>query len=165
MFIPDRAEFFVASRGKGSACTVVTFHREHLEALEAHHNAAESKAEYVEWGHVKHLPSVMQNPDNQHLQKAVQAISDNKHKLPQNAARNKYDREIRPGVWVDVYETCGAFMSTITDPLFLRVRTAVDHAVKKLLAPGERGHKELRQDLVEARDSINRAIEQVDEWV
>jgi len=39
----------------------------------------------------------------------------------------------------------------------------VDHAVKKLLALGKRGAKDYRQDLVEARDSLNRALEMFDE--
>lgn len=80
--------------------------------------------------------------------------------------RNKYDREIRPGVYADVYDAVGAFFAEIPpEPLWLRIRDAIAHAAKKILAPGQRGHKELRQDLVEARDSIDRGIEMVDEWV
>lgn len=39
---------------------------------------------------------------------------------------------------------------------------AVAHAVKKLLCAGSRGAKDIRQDLVEARDSIQRAIDIID---
>jgi hypothetical protein len=74
--------------------------------------------------------------------------------------RNKYDREILPSVWVDVYDVLGSFTGTISS----LVKPAIDHAIKKLLAPGLRGVKEERQDLVEARDSIDRAIQKLDEW-
>ncbi len=74
--------------------------------------------------------------------------------------QGKYEREIKPNVWVDVYDVLAAFTGRVSD----RVKPAVDHAIKKLLAPGLRGAKEERQDLVEARDSINRAIQQLDEW-
>lgn len=72
------------------------------------------------------------------------------------APRNKYDREIVPGLWVDVYDVLDAF--TVT-------RSAVAHAVKKLLAPGQRGVKDELVDLEEARDSITRAVQKFDEWV
>jgi hypothetical protein len=75
--------------------------------------------------------------------------------------RNKYDREILPDLWVDVYDVLGAFTGTISS----MIKPAIDHAIKKLLAPGLRGVKEERQDLVEARDSIDRAIQKLDEWV
>lgn len=39
----------------------------------------------------------------------------------------------------------------------------VDHAVKKLLCLGKRGGKNYRQDLTEARNSLNRALEMLDE--
>lgn len=69
--------------------------------------------------------------------------------------RNKYDRQIVPGVHVDVYDVLGAFT---TDS------AAVDHAVKKLLAPGQRGHKDRITDLEEAVSSIQREIERLGEW-
>jgi len=51
---------------------------------------------------------------------------------------------------VDVYCVLAAFPTG---------SSAVDHAVKKQLAPGQRGHKDRIQDLKEARDSLTRAIE------
>lgn len=74
--------------------------------------------------------------------------------------RNKYDREIVPGVFTDVYDVLGAFTGTVSS----MIKPAIDHAIKKLLAPGLRGVKEERQDLVEARDSIDRAIQKLDDW-
>ncbi len=73
---------------------------------------------------------------------------------------NKYAREIRPKVWVDVYDTLAAFTGDVSS----RIKPAVDHALKKLLAPGKRGVKDERQDLVEARESLDRAIQLIDDW-
>tara|TARA_R110000744_G_C19363554_1_gene561649 strand:- start:1507 stop:1746 length:240 start_codon:yes stop_codon:yes gene_type:complete len=63
---------------------------------------------------------------------------------------NKYLREIKPGVWVDVYDVLQAF--NVTCP-------AMAHGVKKCLAPGQRGVKDSIQDKNEAISSINRSIE------
>lgn len=59
---------------------------------------------------------------------------------------NKYQREIKPGVNVDVYDVLKAF--NVTCP-------ALAHAVKKCLAPGQRAE----QDKREAIASIERSIE------
>lgn len=67
---------------------------------------------------------------------------------------NKYEREItdRQGnsATVDVYDILKSF--NVTCP-------ATQHAVKKLLCSGLRGHKDLQTDLIEAKESIVRAIE------
>lgn len=65
-------------------------------------------------------------------------------------AVNKYNKEIKKGVLVDVYDVLNAF--DVVNP-------ATAHAIKKLLMPGKRGAKDAIQDLKEARNSINRAIE------
>lgn len=62
---------------------------------------------------------------------------------------NKYMKKIGTGEG-DVYDVLVAF--GITCP-------AVAHAVKKLLMPGKRGHKTHVQDLAEAKQSIERAIQ------
>lgn len=54
------------------------------------------------------------------------------------------------GVEIDVYDVLVAF--DVTNP-------AIQHAVKKLLCPGQRGAKDTLQDLNEALVSIERAIE------
>lgn len=73
------------------------------------------------------------------------------YELPEPApVRSKYHREIKPGVWVDVYSVLVAF--GVTNP-------ADAHAIKKLLMPGMRGHKDGVQDRREAIASIQRAIE------
>lgn len=65
-------------------------------------------------------------------------------------SKNKYQREIKPGVFVDVYDVLRAF--NVTCP-------AMAHGVKKCLAPGQRGVKDSIQDKNEAIASINRSIE------
>ena len=62
---------------------------------------------------------------------------------------NKYMRDCK-GIKIDVYDVLKCF--GVTNP-------ATAHAVKKLLAGGKRGHKDLLQDLKEAKESIERAIE------
>ena len=53
-------------------------------------------------------------------------------------------------IMVDVYSVLDAF--AVTNP-------AVQHAIKKLLCPGQRGTKTLLDDLMEAKASIVRAIQ------
>lgn len=69
----------------------------------------------------------------------------------QNGGRqyNKYQRTIK-GTVVDVYDVLHAW--EVHNP-------AIQHAIKKLLQPGLRGHKNRSQDLNEALASIKRAIE------
>lgn len=63
---------------------------------------------------------------------------------------SKYHREIKPGVWVDVYDVLVAW--GVTNP-------ALQHLIKKALQPGERGHKDVEQDLQDILHSAKRAIE------
>lgn len=63
---------------------------------------------------------------------------------------NKYQREIKPGVWVDVYDVLKAF--SVVNP-------ALQHLVKKALAVGQRGHKNAAEDLQDIIDSAIRAKE------
>ena len=77
---------------------------------------------------------------------------------------SKYDRLIhgkdeefedkKVSCLVDVYNVLEAF--EVTNP-------ATAHAVKKLLACGQRGYKDIQQDLQEAIDSLKRAKELEDE--
>ena len=64
--------------------------------------------------------------------------------------KSKYHREIKKGVLVDVYDVLSAF--EVVNP-------AMQHALKKMLAPGKRGAKDAIQDMQEAIQSIERAIE------
>lgn len=68
---------------------------------------------------------------------------------------NKYTREIKPGVYVDVYDVLRAF--EVTDP-------CLQHLLKKALAAGKRGHKDTRTDYKDILDSAKRALEMHDEW-
>jgi len=69
---------------------------------------------------------------------------------PDEALRNKYEREIKPGVWVDVYDVLVAW--EVDNP-------ALQHLIKKALQAGERGHKTREQDLAEIVASARRAQE------
>ncbi len=55
---------------------------------------------------------------------------------------------------LDVYRVLDAFEVK---------RSPVQHAVKKLLVTGDRGVKTELEDLIEARNSLNRAIEMIEE--
>jgi hypothetical protein len=69
--------------------------------------------------------------------------------IKDDANPNKYARKIN-GASVDVYDILRAF--GVTCP-------AAQHAIKKLLMPGQRGGKTKAQDLREALASVHRAIE------
>lgn len=64
--------------------------------------------------------------------------------------KNKYQREILPGTYIDVYDVLTAF--NVTCP-------ARAHAIKKLLATGARGHKDEMTDLKEAIQSLERSTQ------
>lgn len=68
---------------------------------------------------------------------------------------NKYSREIKPGVFVDVYDVLFAF--NVVDP-------CLQHLAKKALCAGIRGHKDRLEDLMDIEKSIKRAIEMHKEW-
>lgn len=63
---------------------------------------------------------------------------------------NKYQREIKPGVFVDVYDVLKAFK--VECP-------ALQHLIKKALACGQRGHKDKLEDLDDIVISAKRARE------
>ena len=66
---------------------------------------------------------------------------------------NKYQRQI-PSTTIDIYDILNAYR--VTCP-------ATQHAIKKLLQPGERGHKDKLTDLREALASIERAIQMAEQ--
>lgn len=70
--------------------------------------------------------------------------------VPSVPAVNKYSRMIAPGVYVDVYDVLKAF--GVNCP-------ALQHLIKKALAAGNRGHKDLMTDLDDIIDSALRAKE------
>ena len=88
------------------------------------------------------------------IKQAVKSTINTEPDKPLTISANKYEREIsgRQGnsATVDVYDVLKAF--EVTCP-------ATQHAVKKLLCSGIRGHKDLPTDLIEAKESIVRAIE------
>lgn len=77
---------------------------------------------------------------------ALEVIQDS---ILEERTKNKYTRHVK-GVDIDVYDVLRAW--DVTCP-------AIQHAVKKLLAPGQRGHKDRITDLREALASVQRGIE------
>ncbi len=55
---------------------------------------------------------------------------------------------------VDVYRVLSLFQ--VND-------ACIQHAIKKLLCAGDRGDKSMIKDITEARDSLNRHLEMLDE--
>lgn len=62
--------------------------------------------------------------------------------------RSKYHREIKPGVWIDVYDVIKAW--AVDNP-------AQQHLIKKALQAGGRGHKSYDQDMEDIIASAARA--------
>lgn len=67
-----------------------------------------------------------------------------------------YKKDVSGLTMIDVYRVCDLFGVQDTSG-------ATQHAIKKLLLPGQRGGKSMRQDLQEAVDSLNRRIQMLDE--
>jgi hypothetical protein len=65
-----------------------------------------------------------------------------------------YKKDVSHLKMIDVYRVLNLF--EVTDP-------CVQHAVKKLLCAGKRGGKSKEQDIREAVDSLNRALQMIAE--
>ena len=100
------------------------------------------------------LVHVHGDPENVDFVLRLRALAEKFPELPKPFTPNKYTRDLLSldgrKVPVDVYSVLAAF------PVG---NAAVDHALKKLLAPGQRGQKDRLQDLKEARASLDRAIQ------
>ena len=73
---------------------------------------------------------------------------------PENAKKYNHYFVRVPWSYIDIYRLLELFK--VTD-------NAIGHAAKKLLVPGLRGNKATKQDIIEARDTLNRRIEMWDE--
>lgn len=71
-----------------------------------------------------------------------------------NLMTDPYRKDVSKYNHIDIYRILDLYK--VYDP-------AVGHAVKKLLCAGQRGAKDVRQDLIEAMSSIDRAISMMDE--
>lgn len=65
-----------------------------------------------------------------------------------------YKKDVTHLESVDVYRILELY--NVTDP-------CVQHAIKKLLCAGNRGAKTEEQDIIEARDTLNRKLEIIEE--
>jgi hypothetical protein len=68
---------------------------------------------------------------------------------------NHYYKKVPEGVeYIDVYRVLEMF--DVSNP-------SIQHAIKKLLVAGGRGHKDIHKDIKEAIDSLNRWLEMREE--
>lgn len=110
------------------------------------------KSPYI-WMHLKGSKDIMayriietEKTKTKHVTPRKVSVLDDVKISPQ---KNKYQRIIKD-VTVDVYDVLDAF--GVTCP-------AMAHAIKKMLMPGLRGHKDAEQDKREAIQAIERSIE------
>lgn len=77
---------------------------------------------------------------------------------------NKYHREIVGSL--NLTESVGIVLIDLYDVLVAYNVTcpALQHAIKKLICAGLRGHKDYTQDLLEAINSVHRAVEIHKAW-
>lgn len=72
---------------------------------------------------------------------------------------NHYFKDVTHLTEIDVYRVCQLF--NVDDP-----SGAIQHAIKKLLLPGQRGAgKDRRKDIQEAIDTLKRRLEMMDEEI
>jgi hypothetical protein len=74
---------------------------------------------------------------------------------------NRYQRQLKKAYYSDVDLSACTIVIDVYDVLkaFNATNPATQHAIKKLLASGQRGYKDTQQDLDEAIQSIQRAKE------
>ena len=94
----------------------------------------------------------MCNPDNGKHLNVNDVCEDHYEKVmgKTRIGKSKYHREILPGVWVDVYDVLAAF--EVSD-------AGYQHAIKKMLATGKRGHKGEAEDRKDVLASVVRSNE------
>lgn len=73
-------------------------------------------------------------------------INDDKH--------SHYKRDVSKLDYIDVYRIIDLYQ--LNDPCF-------QHALKKILVPGERGHKDLKKDIQDIIDTMQRKLEMMRE--
>lgn len=108
----------------------------------------------VEWTKTTEDAHAIEWPEDDRINTISQNGNDGLHYAAESDTPppSKYHVKIN-GDWADVYDVLHAF--GVTNP-------ATAHAVKKLLKPGQRGHKSELQDLDEAAQSIRRAMDLVE---
>lgn len=108
----------------------------------------EGDSQGVKW-EAKSFTLVSGRETQKHVSQKVEQSADTSTK------QNKYSRQIKPNVFVDVYDVLRAF--DVTDP-------CLSHLAKKALCAGLRVHKNRLEDLKDIKASVERAIEMHLEW-
>lgn len=75
---------------------------------------------------------------------------------PEQRAHSHYFKDITHLDWLDIYRVCALYITN--DP-----SGALAHAAKKILVAGGRGAKDIRKDIQEAIDTLQRKLEMLDE--
>jgi len=86
-----------------------------------------------------------------HTPKDASAPNSHAPSMPEPRKHSHYHKDVSKLDTVDVYQVCELF--NVDDP-----SGATQHALKKLLCLGRRGVKDNLQDLIEARDTLDRRI-------
>ena len=76
------------------------------------------------------------------------------NKMDNQQDSGSHYRKFYKGIQLDPYRIYDIY--DVTDP-------AAQQAIKKLLAAGNRGNEDFKQDLIEARDALNRRLEMLEE--
>jgi len=120
----------------------------YVQGCERHWSPTPARARCVSWNYVTAYKIPMDDYRRLLAEKVSVFEQDGD---PQDTNRpGKYDVEIRPHLFVDIYDVLHAF--GVTNP-------GDQHAIKKMLKPGQRGVKDAAQDRREAIASLERAIE------
>jgi hypothetical protein len=93
-------------------------------------------------------------PVTEHWQRRTDNVSNPVSKIERK--HSHYYRDVSKLAEIDVYRVCQLF--GVNDP-----SGAIQHAIKKLLLPGQRGGKDTEKDLREAVDTLNRKLQMIRE--
>jgi len=107
---------------------------------------AETDGDIVTMDNMKELLNEANDSVKHIVRPARMGLTEDRNVIP----RNKYMREVAPGIWIDVYDIIDAF--DVTDG-------GMQHALKKILACGSRGHKDEEEDRSDILASIVRSNE------
>lgn len=150
----NKAAFCCLGNSKGLGLVVVCKNTE-LDYSDAHSDAhRKRKLTYNDIIQLKKVDVDNCNVDKLVSNRVSTVNRDLEGQMTSRATNNKYERMVEDrygdSCHVDVYDVLKAF--EVTCP-------AIQHAIKKLLCTGLRGHKDRDTDLLEAKESIVRAIE------
>lgn len=129
-------------------CGTLCNPRELIAEIEEMQGELDKKDQEIEA--LKLQVSILKRNLSRHDRFGLAEQPDPKADMVNKPPHNKYMREIKPGVWVDVYDVIQAWKVT---------NSAQQHLIKKALQGGQRGHKDYETDMHDIIASATRAIE------